>query len=105
LNMDRAQLQSHLVTTLRHDAFAASIVLAAARMDEDVENKLIPPEFGNIEHLGKKFGEFLSLKETSKIDIINPNKYDIVSLPPFLKEVLISILKKAKIGEKTENLK
>ena len=58
LGADEKTIASNLVEILRSDPLSASVVMAAVKMDEDVEKGLIPPEFGQIGVLGKSFGEF-----------------------------------------------
>jgi adenosylcobinamide hydrolase len=110
LNVGEKMLAISLTKTLRTDPFSASIVMAALKIDEDVEKGLVPPEFGKIEVVSKKFGEVLLSKQTPRNvkalgDLAYSGDFDAVNLPPFLKQVLISIVRVAFSKEKTENLK
>jgi hypothetical protein len=110
LNVGEKTLAISLTKTLRTDPFSASIVMAALKIDEDVKKGLVPPEFGKIEVVSKKFGEVLLSKQTpSNVkalgDLAYSSDYDAVNLPPFLKQVLISIVRVALSKEKTENPK
>jgi len=78
-------------------------------MDEDVKSELIPSEFKNIDVLSEKFGNLLS--KQSRDGTKTPSEpaakedYSSANLPPFLKQVLINIVKNVLSKEKTENLK
>ena len=74
--------------------------MAAAGMAEDIEKGAVPPEYGQIEELGKNFGKFF----TKQADV-SADEYNSVDLPPFLKDVLLGITKKALSRETTESLK
>jgi hypothetical protein len=69
-------------------------------MAEDIEKGLVPPEFGQIDVLSKRFGEFFN-KQTG----VTAAEYASVDLPPFLKDALIGIMKTALSDAKTERLK
>jgi adenosylcobinamide hydrolase len=105
LGIGKEILESYLDKTLRNDPVAASTVMAALKMDEDVEKGLIPPELGNIEETSKKFGEIFRPCQTSNAALTNSTSLDTVNLPPFLKQVLTSMVKNALSAGKTENLK
>jgi adenosylcobinamide hydrolase len=110
LNADEKTLAIGLTKMLRNDPSLASIVMAAAKIDEDVEKGLVPPEFGEIDVVSKKFGDVLLSKQTKSnakalSDSADSSEYDAIDLPPFLKQVLIKIVKSALSTEKTEILK
>jgi len=105
LKVDKETLGPYLDKTLRNDPVAASIVLAALKMDEDIEKGLIPPELNKIEETSKKFGEIFRSFQTSSAAFTDSTSLDAVNLPPFLKQVLTSMVKNALSVEKTENLK
>jgi iron complex transport system ATP-binding protein len=97
LGADEKTIAASLARILRSDPLSASVVLAAVKMAEDVEKGLVPPEFGQIAVLSKRFGEFFT-----KQGGVTAAEYASVDLPFFLKDVLIGImLSKAK----TESLK
>ena len=100
LGADEKTISSILVRILRSDPLSTSIVLAAVKIAEDVEKGLIPPEFGQIDVLSKKFGEFFT-KQVS----VSPEEYAAVDLPPFLKDVLLGIMENALSQAQTESLK
>jgi len=87
---DEKTIASILVRTLRSDPLSASLVLAAVKLAEDVEKGLVPPEFGQIDALSKRFGEFF----TKQVGV-SPAEYASVDLPPFLKDVLLGMMKSA----------
>jgi adenosylcobinamide hydrolase len=100
LGVDEKTLANRLTALLKAEPFYASIVLAAIRIDEDVEKGLVPPEFGEIGAVSKRFGEGLLSKLApsnikAKGDHASSADYDAVDLPPFLKQVLINIVKVA----------
>jgi adenosylcobinamide amidohydrolase len=98
-----------LAKILRNEPLLASVLMAAAKIDEDIKKELIPSEFGNIDILSKNFGSLLSKQSRSdtKTPSVPANKedYGSVGLPPFLKHVLVNMVKNALSKEKTENLK
>jgi len=98
-----------LAKILRNEPLFASVLLAAAKIDEDIKKELIPFEFKNINVLSENFGSLLSRQ--SRSDTKTPSgqarkkDYSSANLPPFLKHVLINMVKNALSKEKTENLK
>ena len=109
LNMTEKTLYSKLVTVLRNDPLAASIIMAAVKIDEDIKKELIPPEFGKIDVVSKNFGKLLSRQAYNSAkdldDSADSGEYREVDLPSFLKHVLMNILKNELSKEKTEKLK
>ena len=99
LGVDEKTLATGLAKLLRAEPFYASLVLAAIRMDEDVAKGLIPPEIGDAKAVSRKFGEALLSKQLAG-NVVYSSDYGAVDLPPFLKQVLIGILKVA-LSEKT----
>jgi len=98
-----------LAKILRNEPLLASVLMAATKIDEDIKKELIPSEFGNIDILSKNFGSLLSKQSRSGTKTpsghANKEDYSSASLPPFLKQVLINMVKNALSKEKTENLK
>jgi hypothetical protein len=94
---------------LRNEPLLASVLMAAAKIDEDIKNELIPSEFKDINGLSEKFGDLLSKQSRSDTKTAsrqaNKEDYSAANLPPFLKQVLINMVKKARSKEKTEKLK
>jgi hypothetical protein len=82
-----------LAEILKNKPVALVHLLAAAKMDEELKNNLLSEEFGDPAELGKFFGDLGNEEECSK-----QPRYDSVDLPPFLKHVLIKIVKKALSG-------
>jgi adenosylcobinamide hydrolase len=98
-----------LAKILRNEPLLASFLMAAAKIDEDIKKELIPSEFKNIDVLSKNFGGLLSKQSRGSTKTpsgpANKEDYGSVSLPPFLKHVLVNLVKNALSKEKTENLK
>lgn len=92
---------------LRNEPLFASILLAATKIDEDLKKDLIPSEFKNVNALSENFGRLLSEHRVEKAasEPASDEDYASVDLPPFLKHVLINMVKTAFSREKTENLK
>jgi adenosylcobinamide hydrolase len=99
LGVDEKTLTDSLTKLLRTNPFYVSTVLAAVKMDEDIANGLVPPELSDAKAVSKKFGEALLSKQASS-SVAYSSDYDAVDLPPFLKQVLIGIVKVA-LSEKT----
>ena len=95
-----------LAKILETEPVFASFMLAAAKMDADIKKGLLPSEFGKVAVVSERFG---SLRFQSIKDRETPaearSDYDVIDLPPFTKNVLISIVKNALSKGKTENLK
>jgi adenosylcobinamide hydrolase len=92
LGVDEKALAIGLTKTLKANPLYASIVLAALKVDEDIMKGLVPPEIGDAKAVSKKFGEFLLSKQAPS-NVAYPSDYDAVDLSPFLKQVLINIVK------------
>jgi adenosylcobinamide hydrolase len=79
----------HLAEIIRSNQSAAVWLLAAAKMDDDYKKKLLPADFDNWARVTEGFG----YPSKHKIDPSKLSNYDSVDLPPFVKQVLIAILK------------
>jgi len=94
---------------LRNEPLFASLLMAAAKIDEDIKKKLIPCEFKNVDALSEVFGSLLSKQSRGNTKtpsgLAIEEDYGSVSLPPFLKHFLINLVKSAFSKEETENLK
>ncbi len=93
LKIDKGTLEAYLQKALRNDPLVASIVMAALKMDEDIEKGLVPPELGKIEETSRKYGQAFQAYQTTNDRRAESETPDPVNLPPFLKEVLKSIVK------------
>jgi adenosylcobinamide hydrolase len=100
LGADEKTIASVLAKALRSDPLAASVVIAAAKMAEDTGKGTVPPEFGQLDALSKRFGEFFTRQGG-----VGAEEYALVDLPLFLKDVLIGIVKNALPGAQSESLK
>ncbi|MCW4024269.1 MAG: adenosylcobinamide amidohydrolase [Candidatus Bathyarchaeota archaeon] len=65
----------------------ASALMAAAKFDDDLQKGLVPREFGEVSVLAKKVASCVVAGGAMASD------YEVVDLPPFLKQTLIAILK------------
>jgi adenosylcobinamide amidohydrolase len=86
LSVDAKALEEVLVG----EPLFASVLLAAAQMDEAVEKGLVPLEFGSIEVLSQRFGDLVApqgWKPDGEVD------YGMVDLPRFTKQVLVNIVR------------
>lgn len=92
LDVDKKTLETSLTSLLKIDPFYASIIIASIKLDEDLENGLIPPELGDLNVVSKRFAAAL-LPQQVPINVAASSSYDDVDLPPFLKQALISIIK------------
>jgi iron complex transport system ATP-binding protein len=104
LNADEKTIAATLTKALREDPLFAAVMFAAAKINEDFEKGLIPPQLGEIDVLGKNFGELLFRQKGKSVKASNGDDNS-VDLPPFLKHVLISMTKNALSKGKTEKLK
>jgi adenosylcobinamide hydrolase len=87
-----------LTRILETEPLFASLILASAKMDGDVKKGLIPSELGKIELVSQSFGNLISKNDhNSEIptELESKNNYSSVDLPPFTKNVLINIVKRA----------
>jgi len=97
-----------LAKILRNEPLFVSLLMAAIKIDEDVKKGLIPPEFGNVDVVSENFGNLLSKTSRSAKpprESLTKDNSTAVNLPPFLKKVLINLVKSALSNEPTENLK
>jgi len=97
-----------LAKILRNEPLFVSLLMAAIKIDEDVKKGLIPPEFGNVDVVSENFGNLLSKTSRSAKpprESLTKDNSAAVNLPPFLKKVLINLVKSALSNEPTENLK
>jgi adenosylcobinamide amidohydrolase len=87
-----------LAEILKNKPFVSAALLAAARLDDDYKKSmLLPAEFGDINDVNKSF---CSQQNCTKL-----RGYDLVDLPPFLKNVLINIVWDALRGVELKRLK
>jgi adenosylcobinamide hydrolase len=95
LNANEKTITKRL-TELFEDPSKAAIILAAAKLDEDIAKGLIPPQFKDVEQTSKEFAERITLldcenkKRSAKKTIAAETAQ--VNLSPFLKKTLLSLL-------------
>jgi len=85
--------EKSLAEILNHNTVATAYLLAAAKLDDDFKKNLSPTEFGNVNELSRCFSNSVCLQERQ--DYSKIPGYDSVDLPPFIKHVLISLVKQA----------
>jgi adenosylcobinamide hydrolase len=97
--------QQELAKTLRNEPLFASLLMAAVKIDEDIKKELIPFEFKDVNKLSENFGDLLSVKghkNTNPPSKKSSNEeYSAVNLPPFLKQILIKMVKTRFLNRKT----
>ncbi len=107
LNADEKTLTATLNKLLNDDPVFASILFAAVKINEDFQKGLVPMQLGRIDTLGQNWGKLYQRTQENrpvKADS-NAEECDSVDLPPFLKQVLIGMVKTALLAGETENLK
>ncbi len=80
-----------LETILKNMPAALAFLLAAAKMDDDYKKNLLPAELVDSAMMTKCFDNLEPVTPNSS----NPQDYDSVDLPPFVKHALISIVREA----------
>jgi adenosylcobinamide hydrolase len=95
-----------LAKILGSEPLFSLLVLAAAKMDEDVKKGLLPSELSNVDAVSERFGG-LVLEATKSASIPPASKvnYDSVDLPPFTKYVLVNLVSSVLSKEKLKSLK
>ena len=94
LNKDEILLTARLKGVISNPLYA-SFLMAAAKLDDDVKRGLVPVEFGNIVDVTRRFGNLISggtRPEANTQKRITKKEFDLVDLPPFLKQALINII-------------
>jgi predicted ATP-grasp superfamily ATP-dependent carboligase len=95
LNVNEKSIIKRL-TELFEDPSKAAIILAAAKLDEDIAKGLVPPQFKDVEQASKEFADRIighdceNKKVSTKKTIAAETAQ--VNLPPFLKKTLLSLL-------------
>ena len=96
---DEKTLIALLTKILTTNSISSAVLMSALKIDEDVEKGLIPEEFGQIEFLAAKYGDFFAKNDfpetrfQSKTE--TPDEIALVDLPHFTKRVLIGLVKQA----------
>jgi hypothetical protein len=83
-----------LAEILKNNPVALAHLLAATKLDDDVKKNLFPCELGDAEELSSCFSNSTDIAG----DCFEMPGYDRVDLPPFLKQALLKIVKKALSG-------
>jgi adenosylcobinamide amidohydrolase len=103
LSLDANKLEK----MLKSKPVFATLLFAAAKLDDDIKKGLIPKEFGNVNLLSSQFSDMYLGTKKMNIDSNNEiiNQIESIDLPPFTKQVLITFLMNTNSKEKNENLK
>jgi adenosylcobinamide amidohydrolase len=80
-----------LAEILKNKPLTLAQLLVAAKMDDEVKKSILPVELGDVDGLSKRF----SNPDNPTEDLAKLPSYDAVDLPPFLKQSLIKIVRKA----------
>ena len=94
LNKDEILLTARLKVVISNPLYA-SFLMAAAKLDDDAKRGLVPVEFGNMAEVSQRFGSLISGGTRPKAKTqkrITKKEFDLVDLPPFLKQALINII-------------
>ncbi len=94
LNKNELLLTARLKAVISNPLYA-SFLMAAAKLDDDAKRGLIPVEFGNVTEVSQRFGSLISggtHPEAKNQKRITKKEFDLVDLPPFLKQALINIM-------------
>ncbi len=78
-----------LAEILKNRSIYNAYLLAATKLDDDFKKNLLPADLGDVTKLSKHFGSPMD----SMLDCSKLPGYDLVDLPPFLKNTLINIVK------------
>ncbi len=93
LNMGKEQLTATISAIVDNHPLSAVTLLAAVKLDEDVESGLLPPQLGEVEALAKRFGDQAAGCNNQNLGIAETELTQ-AELPPFLKYALLSLLRK-----------
>jgi len=98
LDTGEGALNSRLSLILK-TPFSASVVMAAVKLDDDLVKGLVPAELRETGVLARHFGGLLNRVAVKETELKT------VNLPPFLREVLVALLKSEVPKGKSESLK
>jgi adenosylcobinamide amidohydrolase len=92
LKKSKEELARSILTMITQEPLAASLILAAVKLDEEIENGILSPELDEIDKLSKSFGERVSGNRIPRAEL-NEAELSQANLPPFLKRTLIGLLR------------
>jgi adenosylcobinamide amidohydrolase len=92
LNATEKTIHATLKQLLDSDPLFSVVVLAALRLSDDFKVGLVPPQLGDVNFVGEKFGEFLSKQTRLNYAV---DEFDLVDLPPFFAQVFVVLLENA----------
>ncbi|NLE05532.1 MAG: adenosylcobinamide amidohydrolase [Crenarchaeota archaeon] len=97
LGLDEKVIAARLTKLLDEDPTCATLILAAAKLDEDIKKGLIPPQFGDIKQASEKFAEKFNIRHDNnanqKKEKVDNIEGPLVNLSPFIKEMLLILLR------------
>jgi adenosylcobinamide amidohydrolase len=107
INANEKTITDILNGALNTNPLFASLLIAAAKLDEDFKRGLIPPQINPTAYLGKQFGDLLinQLHETSVKNNENQEENSPTDLSPFLRQALTTLTKNLLSEKRTETLK
>jgi adenosylcobinamide hydrolase len=93
LGKNENDLEQLLLSMIKDDPLVATLILAAVKLDEDMENGLLPPELGRVGEMAKTFAKRATRYDFQEIAVSGEN-LDKIDLPLFLRNVLVGLLRK-----------
>jgi iron complex transport system substrate-binding protein len=96
LHATKSQLAQDISNMIRTEPLAASILLSAVKLDEDVQSGLVAPELGDVAKASKRFGAMINKQfgENCSAVEVAENELADVDLPVFMKHALFALLEK-----------
>jgi iron complex transport system ATP-binding protein len=105
LGADEKAIANALCTVICDEPVFAALLLAAAKLNEDFDRGLVATQLSDLNELGMEFGELLAKRnlEGTKLTGVEVEAVELVPVcvPPFLKQVLVGMVKYALSKRKT----
>ena len=99
LGADENAIVTALSVMIGDKPIFAALLLAAAKLNEDFERGLVAPQLRELDELGKKFGEILIKRTPEGAKLLGADvgagELAAVDLPPFLRQVLVGMVRYA----------
>ena len=96
-NANSEKLSAIISSMIQSKPQYAAVLFSAVKLDEEVQNGTLPPEFGNIAELSRKFGELINRNcENHQGDMpqLSADELALANLPPFTKQALVASVRK-----------